>query len=115
MQISKKLQESSLLLLVFLFFKFDGQYEGWNKKQIELLKALLGFEAVDPLVRGPCNFGPKARGQSVFCPKSKGSFIIWSQKQEVIYIFVQKARGAIQFGPKRKRSIYILSQLQVVI
>ena len=47
------MQESRLLLLVFLLFKFDGQYEGWNKKQTELLNTLLGFEAVDPLVRGP--------------------------------------------------------------
>ena len=56
------MQESRLLLLVFLLFNFDGQYEGWNKKQTKLLNALLGFEAVDPLVRGPCNFGPKSKG-----------------------------------------------------
>ena len=73
------MQESRLLLLVFLLFKFDGQYEGWNKKQTELLKALLGFEAVDPLERGPCNFGPK----------SKGSFRFLSQKQGVLYNLVQ--------------------------
>ena len=45
--------KSRLLLLVFLLFKFDGQFEAWNKKQTELLKGLLGFEAGDPLVRGP--------------------------------------------------------------
>ena len=77
------MQESRLVLLVFLLFKFDGQYEGWNKKQTELLIALLGFEAVDPLVRGPCNFGPK----------SKGSFGFWSQKQGVLFNLVPKARG----------------------
>ena len=77
------IQESRLLLLVFLLFKFDGQYEGWNKKQIVLLNALLGFEAVDPLVRGPCNFGPI----------SKGSIGFLSQKQGVLFNLVPKARG----------------------
>ena len=47
------IQKSRLLLLVFLLFKFDGQFEAWNKNQTELLKGLLGFEAGDPLVRGP--------------------------------------------------------------
>ena len=77
------MEESRLLLLVFLLFKFDGQFEGWNKKQIELLNALLGFEAVDPLARGPWNSGPK----------SKGSISFLSQKQGVLFNMVPKARG----------------------
>ena len=72
-------QKSRLLLLVFLHFKFDGQFEAWNKKQIELLIALLGFEAGDPLVRG----------LSDFCPKNKGSICLLSQKRGVHFDFVQ--------------------------